>query len=111
MTIYDEWWAWVWTRGPGPSSASALLRWPQRKRVTAQAAISGIGPALDKTYPLSGSEIGFSQYVRSGKRHYVTAEAPDFAPVFFMDDINELEVTVSSWSGWITGGATVRLWD
>jgi hypothetical protein len=101
------------------------MRWPQPRKVTAQAAISAVGTPPGGTIGPGrelGSEVGFSRYMRSGKRYGIgmpfaiyESGYPVFvgswAPVFFMDDITELEVGVRSWYGWVTGGATVRLWD
>ena len=103
MAIYGETWAMITTPGGSdPNSASVTWRWPSGVKIKAQAAVTGFGTGGDAWF-----RFGFSSYVRSG--HHETLRLP--VPVFFMDDVTELEISATTNEGWVNGGATGLLWE
>ena len=109
MTIYDEAWAFAGTvGGSGPRSGSVTLRWSSPAKVRAQAAITSMGGSEGNR-----GEIGFSAYVQSGQYHTIGNDRfyTSWAPVFFMDDVTQLDIGARSDDGFVWGGATIMFWS
>jgi hypothetical protein len=99
VSIYDAWWALLPT--PFEGSSSVTWRFPRGVNITAQAAINGIGGS-EPPY----AQVGFTGYVQSGQ-HKVAPHVP----VFFMDDVTELEINAFGFQCWVDAGACGYLWD
>jgi hypothetical protein len=103
VAIYDEGWAYLVC--DGDESHTINLRWNRPVNVKGQAALSGLGQDAI-------CAIGFSAYVQSGQYHTIgSMDRGNWMPVFFMDDVTQLDISARSLQGWMRGGATLMLWD